>query len=67
MKCNQCKGTGYVTKYILPDITDLVKCLGCNGAGKALIICPECGQRATYSLHSRHFPHNTTCRIRQKH
>lgn len=32
-KCNQCNGTGYVMKYVLPKVTDLVKCLGCGGTG----------------------------------
>lgn len=32
-KCTQCNGTGYVLKYVLPNVTDLVKCLGCGGTG----------------------------------
>ena len=35
-KCPECNGSGRVTKYVLPNVTDLVPCLSCRGTGERL-------------------------------
>ncbi len=34
--CGICKGSGSVTRYVLPHVTGPVKCISCKGTGKAL-------------------------------
>jgi hypothetical protein len=53
--CKMCKGSGSVTRYVLPGITGPDKCKSCNGTGDApapptaeqgpaiQVHCPDCG------------------------
>lgn len=36
-KCMACHGRGQVRKYILPNVTDLVKCPYCKGTGRIIV------------------------------
>lgn len=34
-KCTGCNGSGFVMKYIRPNLIDLVECLLCKGTGRS--------------------------------
>lgn len=33
-KCPSCRGSGYVMKYVRPNVVDMVECLSCRGTGQ---------------------------------
>ena len=33
-KCPNCSGSGYVMKYIRPNVVGMVECLSCRGSGR---------------------------------
>ena len=36
-KCGSCGGSGYVMKYVRPNVVALVECTLCNGTGRARV------------------------------
>ena len=36
-KCASCGGSGYVMKYVRPNVVALVECTLCNGTGRARV------------------------------